>query len=84
MGGDSVRPVQISDGSSDLQDPIEGPGGKSQFIDRPFKEVARFVISGAVPLDLAVTHLSIAVNTGAFKPLCLHGASSVDPVQDFH
>ena len=41
------------------------------------------MISGAVPLELAITHLSIAVNTGAFKPLCLHGASSADPVQNF-
>jgi hypothetical protein len=67
--GNLLGLFQVSNSSSNPQDPIIGPGGKPQFVDSCFKQSVGIPVNRTMSFYLAVVHLGIAVNLGPFQPL---------------
>lgn len=82
MGGNIRGLLKIGDGSRNPQDAGKGPGGKSQFVNSPFKKHVGIMVNNTIFFDLAVAHLGIAVNPCPFQSLRLYSAGSIYPLPD--
>src|SRR4051812_12040450 len=74
-GGDAVGPLGVGDGASDAPDPVDGPRGERQTLDRPCEEVVAARIQAGHGGQLGGGEPGV----GAGTPTALAPARLLDP-----
>ena len=81
-GGDILLSGEIGDRPSNFEDPIIGPGAKTELGNGHFKEFFRILVNRAKSFDLSRTHLGVGKDSLPLKPQQLSVPGRGDPSPD--